>query len=74
MGLGGSPFRRTRAAVPPVRRLAEGTAEMSAHVYGCNGRVNSEMRSDCSTISPRYMTATSSQTYCITPRSWEMNR
>ena len=52
-----------------------GTAESSACVYGCIGALVDRPRaSPISTILPRYMTATRSEMWRTTERSWAMNR
>ena len=51
-----------------------GMADTSASVYGCMGAWNRSSTGPISTILPPYMTATRSQKYSTTLRSWAMNR
>ena len=62
-GRSGSADRRPRAALCDSRPgTSLGTAVSSPCVYGCRGFVNSSSVGACSTIRPRYITATRSAT------------
>src|SRR5437764_379319 len=54
--------------------VGDGTADSSALVYGCSGRSYNRSRDVSSTILPTYMTATRSEMWRTTDRSWAMNR
>ena len=73
-GEGRSPVSRMRSRRSSISGSGTGTADMSAIVYGCRGRAYSSSESACSTIAPRYITATSSETCRTTARSWAMTR
>ena len=71
IGLGGSP---TTAAASEVRPgTSRGTARSRPCVYGCRGFVNSSAVGAVSTIRPRYITATRSQTWRTTAMLCAMN-
>ena len=63
---GRAPRRRGSAA--RVRSLS-GTTESSARVYGCRGSSSSSSVVPCSTMRPRYITATRSAMFHASPRS-----
>ena len=68
IGLGGSP---TTPGAPEARPgTSRGTAWTSPRVYGWRGLSSSSFVSAVSTIRPRYITATRSQTWRTTARLW----
>src|SRR6266542_5038139 len=74
MGEGTSPSRMIRFLWAARSGSAMGTAERRAPEYGCLGFMYRVSPDAISTIFPRYITATRSDTCLTTDRSWAMNR
>ena len=73
-GEAGRPASRIRSRVVLDPGSGTGTADISAFVYGCSGSAYSSSEAACSTMPPRYITATSSETWRTTARSWAITR
>src|SRR5206468_8367479 len=74
IGDGTSPSRMIRFFWAAMSGSGMGTADIRAPVYGCLGFRYSVSPDASSTILPRYITATRSDTCLTTERSWAMNR
>ena len=66
--------QRQRIVLARALGSKDGAADHKASVYGCSGREKRDSRAACSTMTPRYITATWSHMWRMTPRSCEMNR
>jgi len=69
---GGIPFRAMISFL--AFGFGSGAAEYSPFVYGWSGFLDRSFEEASSMILPRYITATLSEMYLTTARSWVMNR
>ena len=74
--LGTSPLTNVLCLGQTLVRVGVGAQHrcQQAAVYGCSGRANTSWAGPCSTIWPRYITATRSERWRTTARLCEMNR